>query len=116
MRLEEFFQKHARGAGVRVAEQFKRELQVVLGVPAPTRVTRGGRIVATIPAIPFAPPRTVTGRLRERITVVRTAHGARVVVWTPYGVPLERSTVRSGFPHKFVQVALERMGLEGRAS
>ncbi len=116
MRLEEFFEKYKRGAGVGMAERLKTEMQRVLSVRAPTRITRSGRVVATTRAVPFAPPRMVTGRLRERITVVQTAHGARVVVWTPYGVPLEHSESMPGFPHKFVAVALENLGLVGRNS
>lgn len=116
MRLEEFFKKYARGAGVGMAHAFKRELQRVLSVQAPTRRTRSGRIVATTRAKPYAPPRRVSGRLRERISVVPTAHGARVVVWTPYGVPLEKSTRMRGFPHRFIFVALANLGLIGRNS
>ena len=114
MRLEEFFKKYARGRGVAIAKQFKVELQQVLSVQAPTRRTRSGRLVATTRAKPYAPPRRVTGRLQARITVVETAHGARVVVWTPYAVPLEKSKRMRGFPHKFLAVALRNLGLSGR--
>lgn len=115
-RLEEFFQKYARGAGVGMATKLKNEMQKVLSVKALTRISKSGKVVALTRAIPHAPPRSVTDRLRTNITVVHTAHGARVVVWTPYGVPLEQSVTMPGFPHKFVAVALENLGLVGRNS
>lgn len=114
--LSEFFQKYARGAGVGMAQKFKKELQRVLSVQAPTRVTRSGRIVATTRAKPYAPPRRVSGKLQSRITIVKTKNGARCVIWTPYGVPLERSSRWRGWPHKFVAVALKNLGLTGRNS
>lgn len=116
MRLEEFFLKYRRGAGVGVANEFAAEIRRILSVQAPVRTTRSGRIVAATRATPYAPPRMVTGALRRSVAVVPTAHGARVVVWKPYGVPLEKGTSVAGFPHKFVAVALENLGLSGRAT
>ena len=114
MRLEEFFKKYARKRGVTVAEEFAKRLRQKVGKQAPIRRTRSGRVVATTSAIPFAPPRRVTGRLQRSIKVVRTAHGARVVIWAPYSVPLEKSRRWWGWPHAFVSVVLREMDLSGR--
>jgi len=116
MRLEEFFEKYARGRGVMIAEQLAKEIRGVLSVQAPVRISRSGKIVATTKAKPFAPPRRVSGKLQKSVKVVRTKHGARVVVFAPYAASLEYTTKWAGWPHKFVQVAMRKMGLRGRHS
>ncbi len=72
MRLEEFFIKWARGRGVTMADQLAREMRIIVGVQAPVRVGRGGRVYATTPAKPHAPPRRVSGNLQRKIRVIRT--------------------------------------------
>ena len=114
-RMEEFFKRYARGRGVMMAERLHAALGDILSLQAPTRMTRGGRIVAATPAFPNAPPRRVTGKLKDSRRVIRTAHGARVAVFAPYAMPLERRRDLRGFPHKFMSVALERLGISGRA-
>ena len=114
MRLEEFFVKHARGAGIKIGHRFAVELRTILSVQAPLRVTRGGRVVAATRATPFAPPRRVTGRLQGSVREVPTKHGLRVAVFKPYAVPLEKSARWFGWPHRFVQPVLRMMGLVGR--
>lgn len=116
MRLEEFFAKYARGAGVGIGRKFARELRAILSVQAPLRTTRGGRVVAATRATPFAPPRRVTGALQGSVREIPTKHGLRVVVFKPYSVPLEKSSRWYGWPHRFVQPVLRMMGLVGRAS
>lgn len=106
MRLEEFFRKWCRGRGVKKAEELAAETRKVLSV----RGTPG------TPAVPFAPPRMITGNLRGKIRVVPTAHGARLVAWAPYAAPLEKSKRWYGWPHRFLSVAMARLGLKGRHS
>lgn len=113
-RLEEFFKKYARGRGVGIADKFAANLRKKVGHQTRTRTTASGRVVAVFPAKPFAPPRKVTGYLQSSIKVYRTAHGARVVVWAPYSVPLERLTRWYGWPHAFVKPVLKAMKLTGR--
>lgn len=113
-RLEEFFKRYARGRGIAKAEELRRELDKILSVRAPTRITKSGRVVAATPATPYAPPREVTGALRRSVKIVRTEHGARLVVWKPYGFFLEKVTKWYGWPHLFMAWALERVGVRGR--
>lgn len=114
MRLSEFFRKYAKGRGVTMAEALKVEIRKVLSVRAPTRTTRSGRLVATTKAKAFAPPRIVSEKLRKSVKVTRTVRGAKVTVYAPYSVPLEYSTYRKGYPHRFLSVALGNLGLKGR--
>lgn len=116
MRLSEWFKKYARGRGVGVAEELKRRLQAKLSVQAPLRVTKGGRVVAATKATPYAPPRRVLGDLLRSVVVVRTAHGARLVIYAPYGWPLEKSKKWHGWPHAYLSVVLAEMGITGRNS
>lgn len=111
--LREFFQKYARNRGIAMAEALAKEMKIVVGVQAPTRRTRSGRIVAATPATPFAPPRRVTGKLQASIKVVRVKNGAKVVVYQPYGLPLETSTRWWGWPHIFVARAKHILGIRG---
>lgn len=115
-RLEEFFKKYAKGRGVTVADQLAVEVRRVLSVKAPIRRTASGKLVAATPAIPFAPPRMVTGALRNSVKVIPTTHGARLVIWKPYGLYLEMSKRYHGWPHKFLAVALRKLGIKGRSS
>ena len=89
------------------AQELARELRRLLSVQAPNPPGR---------AVPFAPPRRVTGKLLESTKVHPTAHGARVVVYAPYSVPLEKSKKWYGWPHAFLSVALRNLGLAGRHS
>lgn len=114
-RIETFFQKYARGQGVGMAEKLAVEIRRVLGVQAPIRYTATGKPVAATPAEPFAPPRRVSGALQASVKVHRTANGARVVVWKPYGKVLEKSRRWYGWPHAFVSVALRAIGLSWRS-
>lgn len=113
-RLEEFFVKYARDRGIQKCEELQREVKRILNVQAPVRLTKSGRIVAAEPASPYAAPRKVTGALRNSVKVVRTAHGARLVIWKPYGFWLEKLTKWYGWPHVFLEVAMYRLGLRGR--
>lgn len=116
MRLAEMFQRYARGAGVKIAEQFAKELRQVVGVQAQTRVTRSGKLVATTRAVNQAPPRRVSGKLQRSIKVIRTSTGnASVQIYAEYAWYLEKRTGGS-FPHKFVKIALQNLGLTGRNS
>lgn len=114
MRISEWFKKYARGRGVSMAYALEKELKRVVGKQAPTRTTRTGKIVATTKAKPFAPPRRVSGNLQKKIRVVRTAHGARVVMYAPYSVRLEYSNRWYGWPHRALAVALKNLGLKSR--
>lgn len=116
MRLAEFFERYAKGAGVKMADQLAIELRKILNVQAPVRRTRSGKLVATTKARPFAIPRKVTGKLRNSVKVIRTPRGASVQVYARYGVFLEKGKRPYGFPHKFVSVALKNLGLRGRNS
>jgi len=108
VRLEEFFVKYARGRGVVMAGKLAVTMRRLLSTRSPR---------PPLPAISLAPPRLVTGKLKNSVSVVPTAHGARVVVWAPYAPFLEYgSPARKGFPHKFVKPALAELGLTGRAS
>ena len=108
MRLEEFFQKWARGRGVLVADKLATEIRRLLSVQAPVRRTASGKLVATTRATPGAPPRKVSGDLYRSVRVHRTAHGARVVIYKWYSVPLEHRG------HPFLSVALANLNLKGR--
>ncbi len=65
-------------------------IQELISVPAPSRRTKSGRLVATVPAIPGAPPRRLTGQLRGS-GFVREIDARRVdvVFATPYSRRLE---------------------------
>lgn len=112
--LGEYFRAFARNRGVAVAEHLAKVVRQVLSVQAPTRITRGGNLVAATRATPFAPPRRITGRLQDSVKVQRTARGAKLTVYAPYAMPLEHGTKVRGFPHKFLAVAMEQLGLRGR--
>lgn len=114
MRLGEFFRKHAKQRGVAIGHRFAENLREILNVQAPVRWTRSGRMVAARKATPFAPPRKVTGRLRRSVTEIPTVNGLKVVVYSPYAVPLEKSHRFAGWPHWFVSIVLKRMRLTGR--
>jgi hypothetical protein len=107
VRIEEFFVKYARGRGVTMAQRLAVTMRRLLSTRSPR---------PPLPAIPLAPPRLVTGRLKNTVSVVPTARGARVVVWAPHAPHLEYNTTRKGFPHKFVKPALVELGITGRAS
>src|SRR6185369_8890143 len=62
---------------------------------------------------PAVPPR---GFLQGSVKVIRTAKGASVQIYAPYAYPLEKSTRWYGWPHAFLSVALENLGLIGRHS
>jgi phage gpG-like protein len=68
------------------AVELQKQLKVVLSVPAPrTRViSRSGSVYyrATTPAIPGAPPRKLTGRLRASISFKIDAANLRATVGT----------------------------------
>jgi hypothetical protein len=83
-------------------------------VQAPVRTTRSGKIVATTRANPFAPPRRVSGRLKDSVKVQRTAHGAKLTIYAPYAVMLEKSKYPYGFPHAFLRLAMVYLGIRGR--
>ncbi len=104
MRLQEFFQKHARARGILMAEKLAKEVRRLLSVPAPVRRTAGGRLVATVRATPGAPPRAITYTLYNSVSVQRTTNGAKIAVY------LERGG------HPFFSVALADLGLKGRNS
>lgn len=112
--LGDFFRRYARGRGVTMADKLAKEIKDVLSVQAPIKRTRSGRIVASTKATPFAPPRKVTGKLQKSVRVQRTRNGAKLIIDAPYGLPLETSTRWWGWPHKFIAVAMERLGLRGR--
>lgn len=114
--LHETFIRWARGRGVKMAEGLAKEIRSVLSVQAPTRVTRSGRVVATTKAVPFAPPRRVSGDLQRSVRVDRMWYGARVVIGKSYGFILEKSHKWPGWPHEFLKVALQRLGLKGKHS
>lgn len=116
MQLSEFFKKYARNRGVLTAEALAVEIRKVLSVRAAVRRTKGGNLVAINKAKPFAPPRMITGKLRNSVKVVRTAHGARVVIYSKYGAALEYGRKWAGWPHKFLAVAMHKLGLKGRHS
>jgi len=78
-----------------------------VGIQAPIRITASGRIVAATPAIPGAPPRMVTKRLRNSIQV---RNGNRIYVLVPYSVYLEHSKKH---PHPFVQESIRRATRKG---
>lgn len=111
MRVHEFFRKVARQKCKMLADQLAREMRKVVGVQAPTRITRSGRMVAATRATPFAPPRKVTGRLQKSIHVIETKRGASVQVCAPYAQYLEYGTGREGFPHAFLSVAKSNLGM-----
>ncbi len=102
-RLEEFFQRYARGRGVGIAHEFAQRVRKKLSV-------RGAK---GTPAIRLAPPRLITGDLYRSVKEIATRNGVRVVVWKPYGFYLEYSRKN---PHRFLKPVLEEMGLEGKNS
>lgn len=113
--MKEWFKAYARGRGIAMAKQFERKLKEKLSTPAATYVTPGGRVVPLFPAQPFAPPREVTGELKQGVKMIRTKTGARVQVirGTNRKIPwwLERGTRTMRTPHPFFNVVLEEMGL-----
>ena len=110
-KLEDFFVRYARERGIKVAEHFAVELRKTLSTRAATRRTASGRLVAIFPALPYAPPRYVSGRLYKSVTVRKTARGATVVIMAPYGLPLEHGGGRMRTPHPFWKPTRERLGL-----
>ena len=112
-KIKEYFKRFARQRGVQMADALAEEMRRVVGVQAPTRRTRSGKVVAATKAIPFAPPRRVTGKLQKSITVRRTIFGATVTVHQPYGVPLETLTHWYGWPHLYVARAKANLGIRG---
>ncbi len=85
--------------------------QELISVQAPTRRTKSGRLVATVPAIPGAPPRVVTGQLRGSgfVREVDTKQ-VDVVFATPYARNLE-----FGMNHPYMIVALnQNLGALGK--
>lgn len=111
--MREFFKRYARQRGVMMADKLAEEIKRVLSVQAPVRVTRRGKLVAATKAVPFAPPRRVTGKLQRSVKVKRTTKGATVVIYQPYGLPLETSTRWWGWPHIFVARAKANLGIRG---
>lgn len=111
----ERFQKYAQGRGFTVAEKLLRQLRKKLEVKAKTRWTKGGRIVARDPAIPFQPPRIVTGKLRNslKINLVmrRGVKVAQITTNVKYARYLEWSKKWYGWPHQFIRPALKELKL-----
>lgn len=114
--LGDFFKRWARGRGVKIADQMAIELNQILSVQAPTRVTKSGRIVAATKATPFAPPRRVRGQLQSSVQVWRTVFGAKLRIQAFYGYYLEKSHRWYGWPHEFMKLAYARLGITGRHS
>jgi len=114
--LSEFFKKLAPGRGVMVADKLAVMLRKVLSVRARTRRTLTGKVVAAEPAIPFAPPRYVTGILSKSVKVRRTARGALLQIFAPYAVPLERGKKWYGWPHQSLARALRDLKIKGRSA
>ena len=106
--LYAFFTKYAKGAGVKIGEEFARRLRKKIDIQAPIRYTRSGRIVAATRAIPKAPPRKVTGALQASVKTQKTRRGLKVTVYKPYGWFLEFSVKH---PHKFFEPVLREMKL-----
>jgi hypothetical protein len=92
-------------------ERLAQEMRSVCSVPAPIRVSRSGRAYAITPATPGAPPRMVTGNLYRSIRTIRSP--LRVAKWVLvgmfYGEILQKSHHASGFPHRFLEPALDRI-------
>lgn len=112
--LVDRFRKYEKERGWTIGQQLVQQLKLILSVKAPTRVTRSGRIVAITPAIPFAPPRLVTGKLRGSVKLTRYKQLARLIISAPYARPLEFSRRWYGWPHKFIRIVLEQMGIKVR--
>lgn len=93
------------GKGILEAGYFLEEqIQELISVPAPYRITKSGRFVATTPAIPGAPPRRLSGALRRSGFVRQVSDNeVEVVFATPYAHWLEFDT-----SHQFMTTALDR--------
>lgn len=106
------FRKYESKRGWTIAEDLVKQLKKILSKQAKTRKTKSGKIVATEPAIPFAPPRRVTGKLQKSVGVTKFKNIARVHVRQWYGRPLEFSKKWYGWPHKYIRVVLAQMKLK----
>jgi hypothetical protein len=84
----------AAGRGLEAAAHFLLErTEEKLSVPAPYRLNRRGRRVATVPATPGAPPRMLSGVLRGSGHVEAVSETEQQVVYgTPYAPTLEFDT------------------------
>lgn len=102
MKLKEYFIRYARGRGVQMADRLAARIRAKLSNRSPLPPAR---------AIPHAPPRLRSGRLRGSVKVRRTLRGATLMVGAPYGRILENSTTPKGFPHRFVRPSMKELGL-----
>lgn len=100
-------------AGLSVLKTATKE---ILSVPAPrVRVVSKGGVAywrATTPATPGAPPRKLSGVLRQRVTSsidVKTRTG-RYGTYTPYAARLEAQA------HRYLTVVLEQRGQDAFAA
>ncbi|HXD88526.1 MAG TPA: hypothetical protein VN641_18700 [Urbifossiella sp.] len=75
-------QAEAKQRLAKAASHLANQLKEVLSVPAPRVKKRGRQARAATPAIPGAPPRKLTGRLRASIAWVVSADGMTATVGT----------------------------------
>lgn len=111
--LREFVLTIGKNKAKYLVHKMAEETRRLLSVQAPVRLTTGGRLVATTPATPGAPPRKVSGKLYKSVKEQETKHGAQLIVYAPYAWYLEKSTQH---PHPFFRVMLKNLGITGRNS
>lgn len=96
MRIEVFFKKFAKDQGVKIAEKALVEIRKKLNTPYPPA------------SRPYESPHRRTGNLRDKVRIVRTANGARLVAWAPYSGFLEHGT-KNMDPRPFMQWSINEV-------
>ncbi len=79
-RIENIIRTRIKRGLTAVAVAFLTDLKKTVSVPAPRRRTASGKIVATTPATPGAPPRVVTGRGRSSLSMKLDIENNRAII------------------------------------